>query len=119
MELQRRKWPMLEVGPLEPWRKLDIVEEFLRRSLRGRRSAQVVLSRDGQSSTIRDDSATFLTGVDLFADETLLAAKNDDISEGNAEAASSENKVSRGTFPGSTERGLVLFPSMIERIVSR
>ncbi|CAM9446758.1 unnamed protein product, partial [Ectocarpus sp. 12 AP-2014] len=38
MELSRRKWPTLELGPLQTWRKRDIVEAFLRRSLSGTRT---------------------------------------------------------------------------------
>lgn len=92
MELSRRKWPTLELGPLQNWRKRDIVEAFLRRSLLGHRTH----TEDHQDprGTRRGSAVTFLTGV-----ETLDGG---------------DEPTAQGSPPG-----LVLFPSMIESILSK
>lgn len=107
MELSRRKWPTLEVGPLQTWRKRDIVEAFLKRSFTGRtigepsplRAAEY--NQDAAQTQSQGSSATFITGVDVMEDGASVAVNvGDDLGQ-------------RNSAPG-----LVLFPSMIESILS-
>lgn len=128
MELQRRKWPTLEVGPLEAWRKRDIVEAFLKRSLAGRRRSggQPPLdswNKDGKASeTAGQESKTFLTGVDFFLAEEGMAgcssSLSDDAGAGEAGITGEMGPAAERLAP-RVEPRLVLFPSMIESIISR
>lgn len=118
MELSRRKWPTLELGSLQTWRKRDIVEAFLRRSLtgwstgeefppRGRKSCQGAGQAQPQGST-----ATFLTGVDITDDGTTGLSMG--IAASGVPADDGDERIEHGSPPG-----LVLFPSMIENILSK
>lgn len=114
MELSRRKWPTLEVGPLETWRKRDIVEAFLKRSLAWRRagappSPRVNEGRDAETQP--HGSVTFLTGVDFVDDGSIGFA-------GETGGVSS-TQAADGGFKTCRAPGLALFPSMIESILSR
>ncbi|CAM9102993.1 unnamed protein product, partial [Hapterophycus canaliculatus] len=121
MELCRRKWPTLELGPLQTWRKRDILEEFLRRSLAGGSTGEptsATASRNGSGLSTQQHGApaTFLTGVEMMADGTIgLAADT---------VASGVSLDGCGGSGGGGHRntgappGLVLFPSMIESILS-
>lgn len=106
MELSRRKWPTLDIGPLETWRKRDILEAFLKRSLAGRSTGEPpTLENDGSDTQMQQErrkSATFLTGVDVTNDRGITFAADSDAST-----------VRLGSG------GLVLFPSMIESILLR
>ena len=108
MELSRRKWPTLELGPLQTWRKRDIVEAFLRRSLTGWSTGEEFplrgkKERQGVRQT-RLQGSTFLTGVDAMDDIAASGVRADDGDERTAT---------------SSPPGLVLFPSMIESILSK
>lgn len=107
MELSRRKWPTLDIGPLETWRKRDIVEAFLKRSLVGRSTGELTSLANESSGTQRQQqqqqgSAAFLTGVDVTDDRGISFSADSDA--GRASLAVG---------------GLVLFPSMIESILLR
>ncbi|CBJ30460.1 conserved unknown protein [Ectocarpus siliculosus] len=113
MELSRRKWPTLELGPLQNWRKRDIVEAFLRRSLSGTRTQDSVPSTANSDCRPKPPHASseegiFLTGVDM--------KENGTIGLGTGTVTSSVTPGGSGE-PGSSP-GLVLFPSMIESILS-
>lgn len=116
MELSRRKWPTLELGPLQTWRKRDIVEGFLTRSLTGWSAGEEFPPRgrkdcQGAGQTHLQGS-TFLTGVDTIDDGTTgLSAGNP---AGGVAADDVDEQVERGS-----RLGLVLFPSMIESILSK
>lgn len=109
MELSRRKWPTLDIGPLETWRKRDILEAFLKLSLARRSTGEPPpLANDGSGAQIQQqqkgqESATFLTGVDVTEDRGTTFATED----------SNAGRVGLGGG------GLVLFPSMIESILLR
>lgn len=95
MELSRRRWPVLDVSPLQDWRKRDIVEAFSRRSIVGRRSSwgeEAPPSDATWGSKMMRRMPTFLTGMNFEED------------------AASEYTL---------KPGLVLFPSMVERILSK
>ena len=116
MELSRRKWPTLELGPLQTWRKRDIVEAFLRRSLTGWSKGEEfpptrkkALLGAGKAQL---QGPTFLTGVDTMDDSST------GLSMGVAVSAVSANDGDEQTGSGSPP-GLVLFPSMIESILSK
>lgn len=111
MELSRRKWPRLELGPLETWRKRDVVEAYLKRSLKRQTCPNGGLprptscdDRGAGADTKAYGLATFLTGVD-FVDEKKI---------GIAETGSDPSKIPSGDRPG-----LMLFPSMVQSIISR
>lgn len=123
MELCRRKWPTLELGPLQTWRKRDILEEFLRRSLAGRSAAESAptpadCTGSGLSTKQHGEAATFLTGVEMMADGTLGLTAD---SVGGI--VSADGGGGGGGGGGHRRRGaplgLVLYPSMIESILSR
>lgn len=120
MELQRRKWPTLEVGPLEEWRKRDIVQAFLKRSLMGRCAEALAPptnnASDGPSIDMPQCATTFLTGMD-FQERALGSVSS--VTDGSRTGGGSVATVPEGKFRLWGEPGLVLFPSMIERIVSR
>lgn len=111
MELSRRKWPTLDIGPLETWRKRDILEAFLNLSLARRSTGEPPpLANDGSDTQIQQqqqqqqESATFLTGVDVTDDRSITFAADSDA-----------GRVGLGGGCG----GLVLFPSMVESILLR
>ncbi|CAM9179945.1 unnamed protein product [Ectocarpus fasciculatus] len=112
MELSRRKWPTLELGPLQTWRKRDIVEAFLRRSFSGRRTQESVPSTansEGRTKTPHSsEEGIFLTGVDM--------TENGTIGLGTGTVTSSVTP--GGSRKQDSSPGLVLFPSMIESILS-
>lgn len=93
MELSRRKWPTLELGPLQNWRKRDIVEAFLKRSLT-RRRLSAGDRQDARGKRLPGSAATFITGMDTMGGDDEPTAQD-------------------------TSPGLVLFPSMIEKILSK
>ncbi|CAM9111400.1 unnamed protein product, partial [Laminaria digitata] len=111
MELSRRKWPTLDIGPLETWRKRDILEAFLKRSLSGRSTGEPPppLENDGsnpqtqqqQQQQQQQGSGTFLTGVDVTDDRGITFAADSDT----------------GRVGLGGDGGLVLFPSMVESIL--
>lgn len=110
MELSRRKWPTLDIGPLETWRKRDILEAFLKRSLAGRSTGEPPppLENDGsnpqtQQQQQQQGSGTFLTGVDVTDDRGITLAADSDA----------------GRVGLGGDGGLVLFPSMVESILLR
>lgn len=113
MELSRRKWPTLELGPLQTWRKRDIVEAFLRRSLSGTRTQESVPSTansEGRKKTQhRSEDGIFLTGVDM--------TENGTVGLGTGTVTSSVTP--GGSREQGSPPGLVLFPSMIESILSK
>lgn len=150
MELQRRKWPTLEVGPLEGWRKRDIVEAFLKRSLTGTSeptessalrptnvNSATPGSSGGDGGATAQISKTFLTGVDFVVDAGITGNTMHLHSRGEAQcgdcgggggggeggeggdADGGSGKIPGGYFKICDKPGLVLFPSMVERIVSR
>lgn len=117
MELSRRKWPTLDIGPLETWRKRDILEAFLKLSLARRNTGEppplandpLPLANGGSDTQMQQtqkgqESSTFLTGVDVTDDR------------GTTFAADDSNAGRVGLGGGG---GLVLFPSMIESILLR
>lgn len=111
MELTRRKWPTLEVGPLDTWRKRDIVEAFLKRSLGRRNGEPAPPVDDGEFPQVwQNTSATFLTGVDLVNDGGIGFA---------ADATACAGQAGSGGTRRCPPVGLVLFPSMVESILSR
>lgn len=119
MELSRRKWPTLELGPLQTWRKRDIVEAFLKRSLTGRATGEppspftaVGYNQDAVQTQPHGSSTTFITGVDVMDDGAIgLSA---DITAAGVSADIGDDSRERGSA-----LGLVLFPSMIESILSK
>lgn len=112
MELQRRKWPTLEVGPLETWRKSDIIEAFLKRSLRARPTVQRVLQSGSRAPASVNDSSTFLTGLESVVEDGPTGNERDTLGKEGIEMAENAFKPSVGSR-------LVLFPSMIQAITSR
>lgn len=119
MELSRRKWPTLEVGPLQTWRKRDIVEAFLKRSLEKRSTGEASpltaaeYNQDAGQTQPRGSSTTFITGVDVMDNATVSVS---------AETAATGVPADVGDGSrqrGSSPTGLVLFPSMIESILSK
>lgn len=83
----------MELGPLQNWRKRDIVEAFLKRSLT-RRSLGAGDHQDARGPRRPGSAVTFLTGVDTMDGD--------------------DEPTTQGSSPG-----LVLFPSMIEKILSK
>lgn len=123
MELQRRKWPTLEVGPLEVWRKRDIVEAFLKRSLAGQCSPAGPppsgIGGGGRGTGILPTtSTTFLTAVDFASKEGALEDPWS-LNNGGGAAGGGDGRTTGGKFSMWGETGLVLFPSMVESIVCR
>lgn len=115
MELSRRKWPTLELGPLQTWRKRDIVEAFLRRSFSARSTGEELPpgSRKGcEGAGQTGSAATFLTGVDIPDDGTTGFSTGFAVSGVPLDGG---DKLMEGGSPP----GLVLFPSMIDSIVSK
>ncbi|CAM9511324.1 unnamed protein product, partial [Ectocarpus sp. 13 AM-2016] len=113
MELSRRKWPTLEVGPLQTWRKRDIVEAFLRRSLSGTRTQASIPSTANSDCRPKPPHASskegiFLTGVDMKENGTI----------GLGTGTVTSNVTPGGSGERGASPGLVLFPSMIESILS-
>lgn len=105
MELSRRKWPTLDIGPLETWRKRDILEAFLRRSFIGGSTGEpppLVNEGSGTQSQQQPGSATFLTGVDVADDRGISFATDSDAGRARLGVG-----------------GLVLFPSMVNSILLR
>lgn len=120
LELQRRKWPTLEVGPLATWRKRDIVEAFLRRSLtRGRRSQTPASEEDRDAAAGGNSSRTFLTGIDACADEASTLPGSGALESEDREGIDWSREGSWLGYKSMGRRQLVLFPSMIEKIVKR
>lgn len=112
MELSRRKWPRLEVGPLETWRKRDIVEAFLKRSLVGRNTGQRYSAENDRGVEMQQQRPmTFLTGVDVVDDGG--------IGVGDASFSATGDMQADGRPGVCGRQGLVLFQSMIESILSR
>lgn len=120
MELQRRKWPTLEVGPLEEWRKRDIVQAFLKRSMTGRFTEEPLSPPNNTGDVagigIAQSSSTFLTGIDFLEG---APGSSSFVTGGGPAGGGIGGRVPGGTFRLWREPGLVLFPSMVERIVSR
>lgn len=118
MELSRRKWSTLELGPLQTWRKRDIVEAFLKRSLAGRitgepSSLMAAEYHQGAGKTQRQGSpTTFLTGLEAMNDGAIGLAT--DTAASGLSADVGDDSRQRGSAPG-----FVLFPSMIESILSK
>lgn len=116
MELSRRKWPTLELGPLQTWRKRDIVEAFLRRSLTGWSTGEEFPPegrKAGQGAgQTQLEGSTFLTGVDTMDDGATSLSMG--VVASGVPADGGEERTERGSPPG-----LVLFPSMIENIISK
>lgn len=110
MELSRRKWPTLEVGPLERWRKRDIVEAYLKRSVVGRNIGESQVNDGRRIDTKEAGSVVFLTGLDLLSDDTIGIA--DGVAAGSAQSGG--HRLRNWGTPG-----LALFPSMVEGILSR
>lgn len=116
MELQRRKWPTLEVGPLETWRKRDIIEAFLKRSLAGASDGSLPAANGGRDVETQQGSLTFLTDVDLVDGGTTGGLWSEIT---GVASDTGTNATVGGGFKRRSEPGLVLFPSMIESILSR
>lgn len=116
MELQRRKWPTLEVGPLETWRKRDIIEAFLKRSLAGAGAGDPPSANSGRDIETQQESLTFLTDVDIV-DGGTTGGLWSEITGVASDAGS--NATAGGGFRMRSAPGLILFPSMVESILSR
>lgn len=116
MELQRRKWPTLEVGPLETWRKRDIIESFLKRSLAGASAGEPPATTDDRDVETQQGSVTFLTDVDIV-DGGRTGGLWSEITGVASDMGS--NATMGGGLNMRGAPGLVLFPSMIESILSR